>query len=53
MKAKAKGKAKIGAAKSTKMTRTGNEKSKGAKAEKGQSAVKKNYKEKVYTNNDN
>lgn len=35
------------------MTRTGNLASKGAKSAKGQSAVKKNYKEKKYTNNDN
>lgn len=50
---KAKPKTKIGKPVKEKMTKTGNEKSKGAKSEKGQSAVKKNYKEKRYTNNDN
>jgi hypothetical protein len=41
-------KAKMGKPIKDPMTRTGNEKSKGMKSERGQSAVKKNYKEKNY-----
>lgn len=50
---KAKAKAKIGKPIAEKMTRVGNEKSKGLKSQAGQSKPKKNYKPKVYTNSDN